>query len=128
MAVPGSAYDHSLSISVQAHSREPLLHRDTFGNLDEFWIPRALPLPPAPVSASVPEDKKSTLAVPDQQKDTVFQRLAEDLMHALLNDIVGDADVSNALSELPIQPTHKCVILSPLYFFNSLTLCCATFS
>ena len=38
-----------------------------------------------------------------------FQRLTEDLMHALLNDIVGDADVSAALSQLPVQPTHKCV-------------------
>jgi hypothetical protein len=45
--------------------------------------------------------------VPDQQKDADFQRLAEDLMHALLSDIVADADVSAALAQLQVQPTHK---------------------
>ena len=111
MAVPSSSYDHSLSISVQAHSREPVLHRDIFGNLDEYWIEHALPLPQplAPGTASSHEDRKAAHAAPDQQKDTDFQRLTEDLMHALLNDIVGDADVSAALSQLPVQPTHKCV-------------------
>lgn len=109
MAVPSSTYDHSLSISVQAHAREPVLHRDIFGNLDEFWIHRALPLPPppAPRAASSHEDKSAALAVPDQQKDADFQRLAEDLMHALLSDIVADADISAALGELQVQPTHK---------------------
>jgi hypothetical protein len=123
MAVPNSAYDHSLSISVQAHSREPVLHRDIFGNLEEFWIQRALPLPPptASASASSHDDKKAVLPIPDQQKDTAFQRLAEDLMHALLNDIVGDADISAALSELPVQPTHMCASRCPpyLFFFTS---------
>jgi hypothetical protein len=114
MAVPGSAYDHSLYISLQAHSREPVLHRDIFGNLDEFWIEHALPLPapPLPGTASSHDDIKAgggVQVVPDQQKDTDFQRLTEDLMHALLNDIVGDADVSAALSQLPLPPTHKCV-------------------
>ena len=110
MAVPSSTYDHSLAISVQGHSREPVLHRDIFGNLEEFWIHRALPLPPprAPGSALGHDDKKTVLPVPDQQKDSDFQRLAEDLMLALLQDIVGDADVGAAISELPIQPTHKC--------------------
>jgi hypothetical protein len=130
MAIPSSAYDHSLSISVQAHSREPVLHRDIFGNLDEFWIHRALPLPS---SASSHDDKKSALPVLDQQKDAAFQRLAEDLMHALLSDIVGDADISAALSELPVQPTHKCAFRSlhctpspPRHFlFLSFLLCCS---
>jgi hypothetical protein len=109
MAVPSATYDHSLSISVQAHAREPVLHRDIFGNLDEFWIHRALPLPPPPAAraASSHEDKSPALAVPDQQKDADFQRLAEDLMHALLSDIVADADVSAALAQLQVQPTHK---------------------
>ncbi len=115
MAIPSPAYDHSLSISVQAHSREPVLHRDIFGNLDEFWIHRALPLPLPPPSstASSHEEKKSVMPIPDQQKDEAFQQLAEDLMHALLNDIVGDADITAALSALPVQPTHKCTSLLP---------------
>jgi hypothetical protein len=114
MAVPSSTYDHSLSISVQAHSREPMLHRDIFGNLQEFWIHRALPLPPprAVTSASSHEHKNAVTVVPDQHKDADFQRLAEDLMHALLSDVVSDADISAAISELPQQPTHKCA--SPL--------------
>ena len=68
-----------------------------------------LPLPPPPAAraASSHEDKSPALAVPDQQKDADFQRLAEDLMHALLSDIVADADVSAALAQLRVQPTHK---------------------
>jgi hypothetical protein len=129
MAIPSSAYDHSLSISVQAHSREPVLHRDIFGNLEDFWIHRALPLPAPPSSASSHEDKKSALPILDQQKDAAFQRLAEDLMHALLSDIVGDADISAALSELPVQPTHKCPAPpnSLFLFFSSLSQCLCTF-
>lgn len=114
MAIPSPSYDHSVSISVQAHSREPVLHRDIFGNLDEFWIQRALPMPlAASSSASSHEEKKSVVPIPDQQKDEAFQMLAEDLMHALLNDIVGDSDVTAALSALPVQPTHKCACLLP---------------
>lgn len=127
MAVPSSTYDHSLSISVQAHSREPMLHRDIFGNLQEFWIHRALPLPPprAVTSASSHEHKNAVTVVPDQHKDADFQRLAEDLMHALLSDVVSDADISAAISELPQQPTHKYVQLTtrPLTPYRLTTPC-----
>ena len=81
--------DHELGLGFRVSSIEPVLHRDTVENLDDF------------------------------------QRLTEDHVHALLNDIVGDADISAAISHLPTQPTYKCVTRAILYSRSACGRYCA---